>query len=99
MSFGWADRPVGMARRQEPIGTSDLYLPKEQTVSACYKEFEKVWEQKLKTGKKRPLLKTLFALYGKRFFLGGMFKIIWSIFVIVGAFYFVRSCALAPSCS
>ena len=92
LSFGWADRPVGMARRQEPIGVKDLYIPTQQGAEECYKEFAAEWEAKLKSGKSRPLLRTLFSLYGKRFFVGGLFKIIWSIFVIVGAFYFVRSC-------
>ena len=92
LSFGWADRPVGMARRQEPIGVKDLYIPDQQKAEECYKEFETAFDAKLKSGVSRPLLRTLFGLYGRRFFVGGLFKIIWSIFVIVGAFYFVRSC-------
>lgn len=95
LSFGWADKPVGMARRQEPISTKDLYLPKQQTAEECYKDFEKEFAKMRKSGKSRPLLRTLFSLYGSRFFVGGLFKIIWSIFVIVGAFYFVRSCAFS----
>lgn len=97
LSFGWADKPVGMARRQEPIGVKDLYIPQQQMAEDCYKEFAAEWDAARKSGKSRPLLRTLFSLYGKRFFVGGMFKIVWSMFVIVGAFYFVRSYAALSS--
>jgi ATP-binding cassette, subfamily C (CFTR/MRP), member 1 len=94
LSFGWADKPVGMARRKEPIGIKDLYLPGEQLADPCFEEFEAQWNDIMKSGKSRPLLRTLFSLYGRRFFMGGMFKLLWSVFVICGAFYFVRSLLL-----
>lgn len=44
----------------------------------------------LKSGKthKRPLLTVLRSMYGRTYMFGGLFKLLWSVFIISGAFYF-----------
>ena len=64
----------------------------------CYDAFEREWSARTAAlegvenpASKRPLVKTLAKLYGKRFIIGGFFKLGWSTLVIAGAFFFVRS--------
>lgn len=60
----------------------------------CYDDFERAWAHRTADHERlpsRPLFRTLSSLYGKRFLVGGLFKLAWSTLVIAGAFFFVRS--------
>jgi hypothetical protein len=96
LSFAWVNAPIKKARKEE-LDVHELYLPDTAEAEKCYTEFNAQWNAI--TGEdakptKRPLLSTLLKLYGRMFFLGGVFKLAWSSCVICGAFYFVRSLLL-----
>jgi ATP-binding cassette, subfamily C (CFTR/MRP), member 1 len=90
LTFAWVNAPIKKARKDD-LELSDLYLPADSGADRCYEEFDEVWKIRSSKGLKRPLVGALIQLYGKRFFVGGAFKLAWSFFVICGAFYFVRS--------
>jgi ATP-binding cassette, subfamily C (CFTR/MRP), member 1 len=97
LSFSWMVAPVRKARHS-PVGVDELYFPEEYTTDNIYEEFEHQWATEMHsektTGKAPSLIRTLFRSYGKSYMLAGLCKILWSILVIAGAFYFVRSLLL-----
>lgn len=68
----------------------DLYYPDDAHADHVIEEFDIKWKAMLKSGKthKRPLLTVLRSMYGSTYFFGGLFKLLWSVFIISGAFYF-----------
>jgi hypothetical protein len=93
LSFAWVNAPIAQARKGD-LDLDDLYLPDDALANPCYDKFDKEWNSIRAQGKGRPLFATLLSLYGKRFFIGGLFKLGWSALVICGAFFFVRSLLL-----
>ena len=95
LSFGWVNKPISDARKGKELSIDELYLPDDNRVTNVFNDFEREWKSTQKEGTaKRPLLSVLLKIYGRQFFIGGMFKLFWSMLVITGAFYFVRSLLL-----
>jgi hypothetical protein len=99
LSFAWVNAPIRKARKNEEIVEEDLYFDEASGAADVFVAFDREWAETLKQGSNekqvsRPLLRTLSRLFGKTFFLGGVFKLLWSALVICGAFYFVRSLLL-----
>lgn len=100
ISFFWMNKVVGLARKGQ-LKEENLPLPVDQRAEVNFDLFQEQWavEQKRtsepKFNKKKPyepsLLKALWRLYGKELMIGGIFKLLWGVFVIMGAFFFVRS--------
>lgn len=95
LTFCWMGQVVSSARRGE-LSLSSLFLPQENLSQNSYENFQKNWEDELalqKSGDTKPsLLRAMRKTYFKDYFIAGIFKACWSIFVITGAFYFVRRC-------
>jgi ABC-type multidrug transport system fused ATPase/permease subunit len=93
-SFGWMNKVVPAARKGT-VEVSDLPLPADQQAEACYEELNANWEAAVqeakKAGKEPKLMKVLRKTYGRDLLLAGIFKLMWSVFVIMGAYYFTRS--------
>ena len=96
LSFAWANKPIKQARK-EGLELENLYLPKDTEAAKCYDEFAAAWEPRAKAEgahRKSPLFSALWSLYGREFMVAGIYKLGWSLFVIAGAYYFVRSLLL-----
>ena len=95
LSFSWVNKPIFDALKRKELSIDELYLPDANKVDSVYANFEREWTSIRKEGKaQRPLLAVLLRIYGKQFFIGGLFKLFWSMLVITGAYYFVRSLLL-----
>lgn len=94
-SFSWVTRPIFDARKNKELLVDNFYLPKDQFANPVFDDFQREWDRQAKAKKGRGrLLSVLLRIYGRQFFIGGIFKLLWSMFVIIGAFYFVRSLLL-----
>lgn len=95
LSFGWMNKVVIGARRDGHVDLDPLPLPEQQTVAASSPLFDAAWQSVVdeakKTGKRPKLIKALFRAFGKDLMRAGIFKLGWSICVIMGAFFFTRS--------
>lgn len=93
-SFSWMNSVVPAARRGE-VEVTDLPLPADQHAEPCYEELNTNWEMAVqeasKQSKEPRLMKVLWKTYGRDILLAGIFKLMWSVFVIMGAYYFTRS--------
>jgi len=91
-SFDWVNKIVSAGRKGE-LEEQHLPLPKDQRAEVNFDRFQTEWAKELQQGSKKPpsLLKVLWCLYKGEIMLGGLFKMLWSLFVILGAFFFVRS--------
>lgn len=93
LTFCWMG-PVASAARRGVLTVPDLFLPRENLSQNAYNEFNTNWEQEIaseKRGRSQPsLLRALRKTYFKDYFIAGLFKACWSVFVIAGAFFFVR---------
>lgn len=57
-------------------------------------KFDDAWNEELKqkaNGQQPSMLRALRKAFGVEILIAGIWKTIWSVFVLVGAFYFVRS--------
>ncbi len=72
-------------------------MPADQATETCSSRFDAAWAEELKLRgskdeKMQPsLLRALRRSFGAEVIVAGAWKIMWSVFVLVGAFYFVRS--------
>ncbi|KAL4427322.1 hypothetical protein ABPG77_003231 [Micractinium sp. CCAP 211/92] len=98
LSFSWMYRIVPAARRGE-VAVEDLPLPERQQAEPAYEELNTKWEAAVASANKEganppKLLKVLWKTYGRDLMIAGVFKLLWSVFVILGAYYFTRSILL-----
>nr|AXF41555.1 HLA3 protein [Chlorella sp. ArM0029B] len=97
LSFSWMYRVVPAARKGT-LTVDDLPLPDAQQAEPAYNELRTNWENAVaasgKDGKQPKLLKVLLKTYGRDLLLAGIFKLMWSVFVILGAYFFTRSILL-----
>uniref|UniRef100_A0A383VW30 Uncharacterized protein n=1 Tax=Tetradesmus obliquus TaxID=3088 RepID=A0A383VW30_TETOB len=89
LSFGWMNGVVRKARTGD-VDVHELPLPTEQTADVAYEAFQANWDVAVKAGQPN-LRKVLWRTFGKDLMFAGIFKLLWSICVITGAFFFVRS--------
>jgi hypothetical protein len=100
LSFSWVNQPIFKARRKGRIDIDELYMPDEHRADHVHTAFDRKWTEAMAKrnadGKEssRPLLRVLLSMYGGLFFLGGLFKLMWSALVICGAYFFVKSLLL-----
>ena len=59
-------------------------------MQVSFDAFNEKWQEQIKTGNPN-LRKALLATYGRSMIVSGMFKLLWSVCVIMGAFFFVRT--------
>jgi ATP-binding cassette, subfamily C (CFTR/MRP), member 1 len=96
LSFSWINKVVSHARKGK-LSEEHMPLPEEQEAEPNFSVFQKEWDAEVSSkskDEKASLLSVLKKIYGKEFMLGGLFKLGWSFFVIMGAFFFVRSLLL-----
>ena len=96
ISFSWINGIVRQARKGD-IDEDDMPLPERQTVDSSYEVFQKYWATELeehKAGRKPSIVRALRRSFGGELMVAGLFKFLWSVFVITGAFYFIRSILL-----
>lgn len=98
----WVYAVVGKGRAGT-IDQDELRMPADQAAEVCYAKFAAAWAEELKLkdppkdlpkGKKVPkpsLLRALYKSFGREVLIAGAWKLTWSVFVLLGAFYFVRS--------
>ncbi|KAL6759443.1 ABC transporter [Haematococcus lacustris] len=80
--------------RKGKIVQDELKMPGDQACERASARFEAAWadELKLKGSATRPsLLRALKKAFGFDVFIAGVWKLSWSVLVLLGAFYFVRS--------
>ncbi|GLI63446.1 hypothetical protein VaNZ11_006418 [Volvox africanus] len=83
--------------RKGTITQAELRMPADQAAEAAACRFDAEWEKELvlrgKTGPdmKPSLFRALRRTFGIEVFIAAAWKITWSVFVLLGAFYFVRS--------
>eukprot|EP00798_Chlamydomonas_sp_ICE-L_P021668 gene21668-28685_t len=64
---------------------------KDASNSEAYAKFQCKWDEAVARGEDPSLRKVLFAAWGTDLVIAGMFKLLWSVCVVFGAFFFVRS--------
>ena len=72
-------------------------LPERQSVDSSYEVFKKHWDAELQghlAGRQPSIVRALRRSFGGELMIAGLFKFLWSVFVITGAFYFIRSILL-----
>ncbi|KAF5825823.1 hypothetical protein DUNSADRAFT_6661, partial [Dunaliella salina] len=73
----------------------DLTMPGDQATETSFDRFERAWanecNSKRAKGQKPSLRRALWRAFGLEVMVGGLWKMGWSIFVILGAFYFVNT--------
>ncbi|WIA12457.1 hypothetical protein OEZ85_012492 [Tetradesmus obliquus] len=89
LSFGWMNNVVKKAR-QGDVDVHELPLPTPQTADVAYEEFQVRWDAAVKEGRPN-LRKVLWSTFGKDLMIAGLFKLVWSVCVIGGVFFFIRS--------
>jgi ATP-binding cassette, subfamily C (CFTR/MRP), member 1 len=97
ISFSWINKIVSHARNGK-LSEDNMPLPSEQEADPNFSVFQREWEAETagKSKDEKPsLLEVLRRIYGTEFMWGGFFKLCWSFFVIMGAFFFVRSLLLS----
>lgn len=87
LSFAWVLAPIAAIRQKVTLNPENLYYPNDCQADHVIEDFDARWTALLKSGKaqKRPLLTVLQGLYGRYYVLGGIFKLLWSTFIICGA--------------
>uniref|UniRef100_A0A7S0R450 Uncharacterized protein n=1 Tax=Chlamydomonas leiostraca TaxID=1034604 RepID=A0A7S0R450_9CHLO len=86
--------PIVNKGRKGQLNQDELKMPADQACEAAAKKFQAAWEEELKlksSGGKPSLMRALRRSFGYEVFVAGIWKIAWSVLVLVGAFYFVRS--------
>lgn len=89
LTFGWMSKTAKKAMKED-IVVDELPLPSSLHSDIAYQEFAPKWEAACKAGNPN-LRKVLIATFGKDLFLAGLFKLGWSLSLLLGAFFFIRS--------
>lgn len=94
LSFSWQNKIVPAARKGD-VTVQDLPLPRDQMSQEAYDLFNTNWEEHVAQAKadgvEPSLKKVLLKTYGKEMLRSGVFKMFWTIFLIMGAYFFTRS--------
>jgi ATP-binding cassette subfamily C (CFTR/MRP) protein 1 len=95
MFLTWVYPLVGKGRNGTLL-QEELRMPQNQSCEASSSRFDAAWAEELKlkggTGDNKPsLFRALKKAFGFEVAVAGAWKMTWSVFVLLGAFYFVRS--------
>jgi hypothetical protein len=79
--------------RKGQLKQQELCMPGDQAAEVATERFQEAWsKQKTRNDGKPPsMVATLTATFGWQFALAGVFKLMWSTFVLLGASYFVNA--------
>ncbi len=104
LTFAWMAKHVRTARQGKELNPEEMLMPPDNGAHAAYAKFSANWQAELAfkesvdgQGKKPSLTRALRKTFGTYYALAGVCKLLWSTFVITGAFFFVRRCGDAPS--
>jgi hypothetical protein len=87
----WVYHVVSLGRRGQ-LKQEELCMPKSQASEVASARFNQEWDkEKAKTDGSTSMLRALWAAFGWEFALAGVFKLLWSGFVLLGASYFVNA--------
>lgn len=69
-----------------------LCMPHDQAAEVASEHFQKAWSAEREKKSANPsMLRALMSVFGVQFAIAGVFKLIWSTFVLLGASYFVNA--------
>ena len=91
--LSWVYRVVSRGRKLQ-LTRAELCMPAAQATETVSLRFQREWAKELearKAGGTPSLVAALRRAFGWEFAISGCFKLLWSFFVIMGAYYFVRS--------
>jgi ATP-binding cassette subfamily C (CFTR/MRP) protein 1 len=87
ISFWWMNKFVSAGEKLEE---EQFVLPTDEKADVTYQKFASEWEKEL-SQPSPSLLKALYRCFKREFFIAAFFKLMWGVFLVLGAFYFVRS--------
>lgn len=95
LTFSWVQRVVQLGRRKKLV-ESKLELGAEENAELCYEQFLSKWTLELAESAKNPkrkpsLLRALWKAFWHRFVLAAICKLLWGVFLLLAAFFFVNS--------
>lgn len=96
LMFSWISPMVWRARKST-LTLDSLPLPASHTSDAAHATFAEAWDAHLRdrpTSRRPSLLSVLWSQYWRDLLVAGVFKAGWSVLVIFGAYFFVRSILL-----
>ncbi|KAF6262121.1 P-loop containing nucleoside triphosphate hydrolase protein [Scenedesmus sp. NREL 46B-D3] len=79
--------------RKGQLKQQELCMPGDQAAEVAAEHFKEAWGQQTSRTDAQPpsLLATLTSTFGLQFAIAGVFKLLWSTFVLLGASYFVNA--------
>lgn len=79
--------------RKGQLKQQELCMPGDQAAEVATERFQEAWSKQTtrNDGKQPSMLATLMSTFGLQFALAGVFKLMWSSFVLLGASYFVNA--------
>jgi hypothetical protein len=78
--------------RKGQLQQDQLCMPQDQAAEVASDQFQRAWAaQTTKTDKKPSMIRALAVTFGMQFAVAGVFKLLWSGFVLLGASYFVNA--------
>ncbi|KAG1659734.1 hypothetical protein FOA52_006004 [Chlamydomonas sp. UWO 241] len=83
--------PIVSKARNGTVELEDCLLPTDQTANVAYEKFAANWRAAKATTAEPNLRKVLLQTFGGDLALAGLWKLLWSFCVIMGAFFFVRT--------
>lgn len=87
----WVYPLIGQGRAGT-LEQQKLRMPQNQATEVASEKFQAHWKQQLEQQPASPsITKALIKAFGWEFALAGVFKMLWSAFVILGAYYFVTT--------
>ena len=87
----WVYAIVSLGRKGQ-LKQEALCMPQDQASEVASAKFQKQWQQEQAApGGKPSIIRALWRSFGREFALAGLFKLLWSTFVLLGASYFVNA--------
>ncbi|KAG1658983.1 hypothetical protein FOA52_008685 [Chlamydomonas sp. UWO 241] len=83
--------PMVSKARNGNVELNDCMLPTDQTANVAYEKFAANWSAATALTPNPSLRKVLLETFGRDLALAGLWKLMWSCCVIMGAFFFVRT--------
>jgi hypothetical protein len=87
----WVYEIVRKGRRKQ-LKQEELRMPGDQAAEVAAERFQEAWGKQTSRSDGQPsMLATLTSTFGVQFAIAGVFKLLWSTFVLLGASYFVNA--------
>ncbi len=89
--LSWVYNVVGQGRRGQ-LQQEQLMMPADQATEVASDHFQRNWNAEVKANPSNPsLVRAMRHTFGWEFALAGLFKLLWSAFVLMGASFFVKT--------